>query len=146
MAIKLRDDEHIIHRSWLSYVILGETFLFIAIGLLFSAVSSSYDDTLSIAWLLFVIIDAVKVALRYSRTRVVVTNQRLLAKYGALFRETVVVEWDDLSSVFINQGFVGRWFNYGTITINTKGGRYYSISTIYQPYELEQAIAKARTQ
>ena len=94
--------------------------------------SSSYDD---------MIVVTNRFTIRRTRT-----NHRLLAKYGALFRETVVVEWDDLSSVFINQGFVGRWFNYGTITINTKGGRYYSISTIYQPYELEQAIAKARTQ
>ncbi len=140
MAITLRDDEEVIHRSWVSYVILFETFAIFLVGLLLDLVFSGDGPFISIGWLLFIVIDAVKVYLQYRRTHIVVTNQRLLAKYGAFFSEEVAIELDDLSSVIVSQGYVGRWFNYGTITINTKGGRYYAISTIYKPAELKAAL------
>ena len=140
MAIRLRDDEKVVHRSWVSYVILFETFAIFLVGVLLDLVFSGDGAFISIGWLLFIVIDAVKVYLQYRRTRIVLTNQRLLAKYGAFFSEEVAIELDELSSVIVSQGYVGRWFNYGTITINTKGGRYYAISTIYKPAELKAAI------
>lgn len=140
MAIRLRDDEKVVHRSWVSYVILFETFAIFLVGVLLDLVFSGDGAFISIGWLLFIVIDAVKVYLQYRRTRIVLTNQRLLAKYGAFFSEEVAIELDELSSVIVSQGYVGRWFNYGTITINTKSGRYYAISTIYKPAELKAAI------
>lgn len=144
MAIQLRDDEHIVHRSRISYVILFEVPIIILIGLLVTLIFTTDGIVFSTGWLLFIVLDAVKVGLHYRRTQVVVTNQRLLAKHGAFFADEIAIELNDLSSVIVSQDYLGRWFNYGEITINTKAGRYHAITKIYQPAKLQQAIDQVR--
>ena len=140
MAIQLQENEQVQHRAWKSYIIfmelVGFTLLAIFLNLLPSASQSFFSMTLVVV----VGFDAIKVTLLYWRTKIVVTNQRLLAKYGAFFNQQVDLKPSDISSFYIEQSFLGRWFNYGTLTVNTKQGHFHSLTHIYKPYELEQAI------
>ncbi|WP_133538876.1 PH domain-containing protein [Idiomarina aquatica] len=143
MRTLLQDNERVLHRSWLSYVIFFEVVLIAVGGVFLNLLFNEEDGLFSLGWLLFVLCDAIKVCLEYTRTRVVITNKRILARHGAFFIKETDTPLTEIRSYYISQSYIGQWFNYGLITINTNAGEYHAIATIYKPYELEQAIKNA---
>ncbi|RUO75340.1 PH domain-containing protein [Idiomarina seosinensis] len=140
MAIQLHENEQVQHRAWKSYIIFMELAGFTLLAIFFNLLSSASQSFLSMTLVIVIGFDAIKVTLLYWRTKIAVTNQRLLAKYGAFFNQEVDLKPSDISSFYVQQSFLGRRFNYGTLTVNTKQGDFHSLTHIYKPHELEQAI------
>jgi hypothetical protein len=102
----LIEGEKILHRariSWWSqfgWVLLGIILLAaFGLGLLF----------LGWAWI------------QVRSTEIAITSLRVIAKFGFIKRDTVEINLEKVEALKVEQGFVGRMLNYGTILISGAG-------------------------
>lgn len=77
-----------------------------------------------------------------------VTDRRIIMKEGLIYRRTVEVFWSKVESVDVDQGVLGRIFDYGTITVNGTGGTNSRFCSIPKPMkfrdQVEEEVSKAR--
>ena len=100
----LTKGEHVIYQgktsiwSLLPRIILGFIFLgLFGLGLLF--------------W-----IDA---AIKYFTTELAITNKRIIAKFGLISRTTIEINLQKIESIQVNQGILGRIFNFGSVIVSS---------------------------
>jgi uncharacterized membrane protein YdbT with pleckstrin-like domain len=123
----LIEGETILHRarvSWWSQfglVLLGILLLVIVIGLGF----------LVAAWI------------RVRSTEIAITNRRVIAKFGFIKRHTVEINLDKVEALKVEQGFLGRMLNYGTIFISGAGTSVAPIADIADPLVFRRKFMEA---
>ena len=123
----LIEGESIIHRarvSWWSQfglLVLGVLLLVVVIGLFF----------LIAAW----------IAVR--STEIAITNRRVIAKFGFIKRDTVEINLDKVEALRVEQGFLGRMLNYGTIFISGAGTSVAPIRNIADPLVFRRKFMEA---
>ena len=119
--------ERIIHRarvSWWSQfglVLIGILTLIIVIGLGF----------LVVAWV------------RVRSTEIAITNRRVIAKFGFVKRHTVEINLDKVEALKVEQGFLGRVLNYGTIFISGAGTSVAPMPNIADPLVFRRKFMEA---
>lgn len=64
-------------------------------------------------WLLAII--------EYKTTELVITNKKIIAKFGFINRRTIELLLPEIESIQINQSIMGRLFNYGSIVVSGAG-------------------------
>lgn len=131
VSASLISGEKIIHESKVSWwsmlplVLLGFVFLgAFGIGLLF--------------WLAAYI--------RYKSTEIAFTNKRVIAKFGFISRRTVELQLQKLESVQVDQGVLGRIFNYGTLVVSGAGNPQAPIPGISNPMEFKRVLIEYQDQ
>lgn len=72
-------------------------------------------------------------AIRYMTTELAITNKRVIAKFGFISRRTVEINLQRIESIQIDQGVIGRIFNYGTLVISGAGNPQAPIPGISDP-------------
>jgi uncharacterized membrane protein YdbT with pleckstrin-like domain len=72
-------------------------------------------------------------------TELAVTSKRIVAKFGFIRRDVVEIRLDKVESVQINQGILGRLFDFGSVTITGSGGTSAHISHVARPLEFRRA-------
>ena len=123
----LIEGETIIHRarvSWWSQfglLVLGALLLVVVIGLFF----------LIAAW----------IAVR--STEIAITNRRVIAKFGFIKRDTVEINLEKVEALRVEQGFLGRMLNYGTIFISGAGTSVAPIRNIADPLVFRRKFMEA---
>jgi uncharacterized membrane protein YdbT with pleckstrin-like domain len=101
----LIEGERLLHRARLSWwsqiglLILGLVLLVVVVGLFF----------LIWAWI------------NMRSTEIAITNRRIIAKFGFIRRSTVEINLEKVEALRVEQGFMGRMLNYGTIFISGAG-------------------------
>jgi len=60
--------------------------------------------------------------LAFASSELVITDRRVLIKTGIVRRQTVEMFISKVESIAVDQGFLGRIFDYGTVTIRGTGG------------------------
>jgi len=101
----LIEGETVLHRgrvSWWSQfglILLGIVTLVVVIGIGF----------LIAAWV------------RVRSTEIAITNRRVIAKFGFIKRHTVEINLEKVEALRVEQGFWGRFLNYGTIFVSGAG-------------------------
>jgi len=101
----LIEGETVLHRgrvSWWSQfglILLGIVTLIVVIGIGF----------LIAAWV------------RVRSTEIAITNRRVIAKFGFIKRHTVEINLEKVEALRVEQGFWGRFLNYGTIFVSGAG-------------------------
>ena len=101
----LVEGEKLIHRarvSWWSQfglVLLGIVLLVVVVGVFF----------LAAAWI------------KVRSTEIAITNRRVIAKFGFIKRHTVEINLEKVEALRVEQGFWGRFLNYGTIFVSGAG-------------------------
>lgn len=98
------------------------------------------------SWL--VIIAAYKLLrawLRVRSTELAVTSQRVVAKFGWIRRRTVELNHNMVESITVDQGLMGRVFNFGTLTIRGTGGGQTPVPTIAHPLEFRRVVTEQTT-
>jgi len=118
---------HRAHVSWWSqtgFVILGLVLLVVVIGLFF----------LLYAWI------------RVHSTELAITNKRVIAKFGFIKRNTVEINLSKVEAVRVEQGFMGRLLNYGTILISGTGGSIEPMPSIADPLDFRRKFMEATDQ
>jgi uncharacterized membrane protein YdbT with pleckstrin-like domain len=90
---------------------------------------------LFIAGIIFWLIAAIK----YYTTELGITNKRVIAKTGLIMRNTVEIKLDKIESIRINQGVLGRIFNYGSVIVAGAGNPHAPINGISDPLGFRKA-------
>ncbi len=70
----------------------------------------------------------------------VVTNRRIIAKTGAIRRNTTELLLHKIESINVKQSVWGRMFDYGTIVITGTGTTHEPFNNIAQPLQFRQQI------
>ena len=123
----LIEGESILHRarvSWWSQaglLVLGILLLVLVVGLAF----------LVVAWI------------RVRSTEIAITNRRVIAKFGFVKRDTVEINLDKVEALRVEQGFLGRMLNFGTIFISGAGTSVAPIKDIADPLVFRRKFMEA---
>jgi uncharacterized membrane protein YdbT with pleckstrin-like domain len=123
----LIEGEHLLHRARLSWwsqiglLILGLALLVVAVGLVF----------LVWAWI------------NIRSTEIAITNRRIIAKFGFIRRSTVEINLEKVEALRVEQGFMGRILNYGTIYISGAGTSVAPMKDIADPLVFRRKFMEA---
>lgn len=123
----LTPGETILHRarvSWwsqLGWLLIGVVTLVAVIGLAF----------LIAAWM------------RVRSTEIAITSQRVIARFGLVTSSTVEISLDRVEALRIEQGFLGRMLNYGTMYISGAGIAVAPIPDIADPLVFRRKLMEA---
>lgn len=82
--------------------------------------------------------------IRYKTTELAFTNKRVIAKFGFISRETIELNISKVESIQVNQGILGRIFNYGTLVISGAGNPQAPIPGISDPMSFRRAFMEAQ--
>ena len=77
---------------------------------------------------------------RAGTTEMIVTPRKVVFRSGFFSRQTIEMVNSKIETVQVDQSFLGRIFDYGTIVITGTGGSLEPIAMIAHPRRLQQAI------
>ena len=84
--------------------------------------------------------------IKYKTTELAITSKRVIAKFGFIRRRTVEININKVESVQVDQGILGRIFNYGTLVISGAGDPQAPIPGISEPMAFRRAFIEAQDQ
>ena len=73
-------------------------------------------------------------------TELAITNRRVIAKFGLIQRQTIELKVNKVESLSVNQGVIGRIFNFGSIVVVGTGGSNAPIPYIANPMNFRQQV------
>lgn len=79
-------------------------------------------------------------AVRYFTTELAITNKRVIAKFGLISRSTIEINLQKIESIQVNQGILGRIFNFGSIVVSGAGNPQAPIPGISNPLQFRRAF------
>lgn len=84
--------------------------------------------------------------IRYKTTELAFTNKRVIAKFGFISRQTVELNLTKVESLQVNQGILGRIFNFGTLIISGAGNPQAPIPGISNPMTFRRSFMEYQDQ
>ncbi len=78
--------------------------------------------------------------IKYKSTELAFTNKRVMAKFGFISRQTIELNLSKVESLQVNQGVLGRIFNFGTLVISGAGNPQAPIPGISNPMAFRRAF------
>ncbi len=145
----------VLERHYISYATIATVGLIV---LWFITVIASFTMPSEFRWIMFpiqifvfLVLPVLVYGLGYLYVkghRYVITNERIIMfrKFIGILMRTVT--HDKITDIIVNQGPIGRLFNYGRVSpitagmIMPMGAAIFSISGVKNPYEVRDAIAK----
>jgi len=88
----------------------------------------------------------IRVYLRYISTELAFTNKRVIAKFGFIRRQTIELHISKIESIQVEQGILGRIFDYGTLIISGAGNPQAPIPGISKPMQFRGAFMQYQDQ
>ena len=79
-------------------------------------------------------------AIKYFTTELAITNKRVIAKFGLISRSTIEINLQKIESIQVNQGILGRIFNFGSIVVSGAGNPQAPIPGISNPLQFRRAF------
>ncbi len=124
----LTKDEHVVYIGRISLwsvahlLLLGVLLLPVVIGLYFLA----------------------QALIRWKATEIAVTNERVIAKFGFISRRTVELNINRVEGIEVEQGILGRIFDFGSLTISGTGSEQAPVPGISEPLVFRRAFMQAQ--
>jgi uncharacterized membrane protein YdbT with pleckstrin-like domain len=84
--------------------------------------------------------------IQYKTTELAITNKRVIAKFGFISRKTIELNINKVESIQVNQGILGRIFDYGSLIISGAGNPQAPISGISNPMNFRRAFMETQDQ
>ena len=81
---------------------------------------------------------------RYKSVELAVTTKRVMVKHGFIKRQTVEMNLNKVESIQVEQGVLGRMFNFGTLVIAGTGASHAPLAGIADPMGFRKAFIKAQ--
>jgi len=78
--------------------------------------------------------------IRYLTTELAITNKRVIAKFGFISRSTIEINLHKIESIQVNQGILGRIFNFGSIIVSGAGNPQAPVPGISNPLQFRRAF------
>jgi uncharacterized membrane protein YdbT with pleckstrin-like domain len=85
-------------------------------------------------------------AIRYFTTELAITNKRVIAKFGLISRSTIEINLQKIESIQVNQGILGRIFNFGSIVVSGAGNPQAPIPGVCSPLQFRRAFVDTQEQ
>ena len=82
--------------------------------------------------------------IRYQSTELAVTTKRVIVKHGFIRRNTVEINLNKVESIQVDQGILGRMFNFGTLIVAGTGTSHAPLAGIAAPMEFRRAFIEAQ--
>ena len=73
-------------------------------------------------------------------TEMAITNRRVIAKFGFIWRKTFEIDRQKVESVKVDQSILGRILDYGTVTITGTGSSSEPVQNIDSPLEFRNKL------
>jgi uncharacterized membrane protein YdbT with pleckstrin-like domain len=121
--------ETIIKRAVIHWFIFVPSSFLLVMGLLLL----QYNTLIGIVLLGFGVVRFVSAFLMYISTELVITSQRVMAKFGFIRRVSIELSHNKVGSMFIEQSVMGRILDFGTVIISGFGGANTPIPNIQNP-------------
>jgi len=83
---------------------------------------------------------------KYRATELAVTNKRVIAKFGFVRRRTIELNVAKIESVQVEQGVLGRMFDFGSVIVAGGGNPFEAVHGIAHPLEFRRAFLEAQEQ
>jgi len=68
------------------------------------------------------------------------SHKRVIAKFGLISRSTIEINLQKIESIQVNQGILGRIFNFGSIVVSGAGNPQAPIPGISSPLEFRRSF------
>ena len=81
---------------------------------------------------------------RYKSVELAVTTKRVIVKHGLVRRQTVEMNLSKVESVQVEQGVIGRLFNFGTLIVSGTGVSHAPLAGIADPMGFRKAFIEAQ--
>jgi len=127
-------------RYWLNFL-LGGLILLATLPSLFMGQSDLAKFVMG--WLAFGVLLIAWPFLVRATTELVLTNRRIIAKFGVISRDTVEINFKKIESIRVKQGVIGRMLNYGDVIVSGSGATHAPIPNIANPLEFRRAFDTA---
>lgn len=140
----LASNEKIIYTTGLHWWVYFKNILLIVLGIIFIRSSGGTGTASSIgAFLILIGMVGLIYAFFVSKSsEFAVTNKRVILKTGMLKRKLVELQLNRAEGLSVEQGIIGRIFNFGSIKI-TSGGVTESFSPLAKPFEFKKQVNNA---
>lgn len=79
----------------------------------------------------------------YKTTEIAITNKRIISKFGFIGRSTTEINLPKVESLQVDQGVMGRMFDYGTIVVAGAGTPNLRIPGIADPLRFRRHFMEA---
>ncbi len=144
----LQPGETIIYRTRLHWIVFLPAIVALIAGLL-AIILGPYakEDmlaklltTLGYAMILFSLVLAISVWIQFISTEMAITNRRVVAKVGFIWRRTIEMERQKVESVSVDQSIVGRLLDYGTIIVRGTGSTLEPMANIDNPLQFRNKL------
>lgn len=80
----------------------------------------------------------ISAAITYYTTELAITNKRVIAKFGFIRRDTVEMNISKVESIQVDQGILGRIFNFGSVLVAGAGDPKAPIPGISHPLQFRK--------
>ena len=120
--------------SWLSQI--GR----FALAIIFILIAMGAEEGVSIFFGIFAFFLLINAVLNVINTEMAITNKRVIAKFGLIRRNTIEMNLNRIESTAINQGILGRIFDFGSIGVRGTGGGQAPVPFIARPLEFRQQL------
>ena len=134
----LSTNEQILYKGKIHWYIYLRCVFFFILGFLTSSLSMGLAGFLFFVGIISLII-ALMVA---NSSEFAVTNKRVILKTGVLKRRFIELQLNKSEGLRIEQGLVGRMFNFGTIKI-TSAGVIENFNYLTKPFEFKKQVNNA---
>ena len=81
---------------------------------------------------------------RYKSVELAVTTKRIIVKHGFVRRQTIEINLNKVESIQVEQGLLGRIFNFGTLIVSGTGTSHAPLIGIAEPMGLRKAFIEAQ--
>lgn len=126
-------------KHWISLVIPIIYILLGLVGIVFTSFGVGMLKLMGFG-LLYLLYKGVVAILKFINTKIYLTEDHLTVSHGILGKSVNDIPLNKLEAVFLNQNFLGRILNYGTLTTST--GEITQAYVIKNPMELRSKIVK----
>lgn len=77
-------------------------------------------------------------------TELAITDRRVIAKFGFIRRNTVEISLSKIESIQVNQGLLGRVFDFGSLVVSGAGNPQAPIPGICRPLDFRKNFTEAQ--
>ena len=91
-------------------------------------------------WTLFGLVFFLIAFLKWWSTELAITDKKVVAKYGLISRQTVEILLPRIESIQVQQGFIGRICNFGTLVMSGTGTAQAPIVGISNPLMFRRVL------
>lgn len=137
----LLPSEQVVHRAHLHKIVyLGPLFLAIVMMVVAFGAFTSGIYGLAAAALALALIPLIWAQIVYSSSEFAVTNKRVIIKVGFIQRRTLETLLSKVEGIEVNQGFLARMLDFGTIVVTGTGGTREQFANISAPLEFRRQV------